>query len=110
VSLIPLIELGHGILHSFNNPFHHHQIRKSRNLESHSLADHHFPKMKFAHEMEEAPSTNFMVLAYVFFHVQVEYKFSNNSFFLVHNTVVLEHYCSVYFCPPTPPPLSTSLL
>jgi hypothetical protein len=110
VSLIQVIELGHSILHHFENPIHYHQIRKVKDFKDHSLVDHHFPKMKFAHEMDETRShNNFIALAYGFFQAFADYKFSCSPFIPIHYTGVIKHYCSVHFCPPTPPPLQIIL-
>ena len=110
VSLIQVIELGHGILHTFKNPLHHHQIRKNRNSQAHTVVEHHFPKMKFAHEMDEpsAPD-NFIALAYGFCQAFTDYEFSPNSFSLKYYTTVVECCYLVHICPPTPPPSLISL-
>jgi hypothetical protein len=107
VSLLQLIELGHGILHHFENPIHYHKIRKVKDFKDHSIAEHHFPKMKFAHEMEESQSqnNNFIALLYGYFQELNEYQFSLNSSAQSHCTRAIENYSSVFICPPTPPPL-----
>ena len=108
VSLVPLIETGHSLLHSFNNPFHHHTVRRQGTISNHTINDHHFSKMQFAYEMDEAPSTtnNFIVLAYAFY--QTCFNLSTLLRFTIQqpNTVVTESLYAVYFCPPSPPPLT----
>jgi hypothetical protein len=69
VSIIPSIEAGHDLLHTFQNPFHDHVIRHSAGFR-HSSSDHGFfgRKMKFAHEMDEANTApNLVWFAYSFF-------------------------------------------
>jgi hypothetical protein len=106
-SLLSMIELGHDVLHRFNNPFHQHRVRQFKNYQSHSLVDHHFPKMKFAYEMEESqqPTNNFIVLLFGFFHAINQQPFSRESVMHVHSTQVIEPSSSPYLCPPSPPPL-----
>ena len=111
VSLVQVIELGHTLLHSIENPIHFHKASKYKDFKDHSLADHHFPKMKFAHEMDEpAPPDNFIAIAFEFFQTFEYYQFSCCPFVQHHYTGVVERNYLVHFCPPTPPPLSITLL
>jgi len=106
VSVTQLIELGHGVLHSIENPFHYHKASKYKDFKDHSIVDHHFPKMKFAHEMDEPqPSNNFIALVYGFFQTLSDYQFFNSSPTQSHCTRITEHDYVVYSTPPTPPPL-----
>ena len=110
VSLIQLIELGHSILHQFKNPIHYHKIRKVKDFKDHSIAEHHFPKMKFAHEMDEpAYPNNFIAVAFGFYQKFTDYQFSSILFSQRYYTGVIERNYLVYFSPPTPPPPSIVL-
>lgn len=108
VSLTQLIELGHEVLHAFKNPIHYHKTRKHKDIKDHSLKDHDFPKMKFAHEMNE-PQTpnNFIALAYVFIQPFDQHDFSRSPLAKVSLVRIVEHDYVVYHSPPTPPPLVT---
>ena len=105
VSLPQAIEIGHGILHSFKNPIHFHKARKHKDFKDHSLKDHHFPKMKFAHEMDEPQTpSNFIALAYAFFQPIDQYDFSRSAFSKIRLLRPVEHDYVVYHSP-TPPPV-----
>lgn len=106
VSLIQLIELGHEVLHTFKNPVHYHSARKYKDFKDHSLEDHHFPKMKFAHEMNEPQQpNNFIALAYVFFQPLYLFDFSRSAHARVSGSEIINREYAVYHSPPTPPPL-----
>jgi|GEM_PF-2621880 len=107
VSLISIFELGHEVLHTFENPIHHHAVKVRKATVSHTLVDHHFSKMKFAHEMEEAPqpSNNFIALLYGFFSPLDEYQFNTYTVLQLHQTSVVQSCYSVHTSPLTPPPL-----
>ncbi|MBS1508583.1 MAG: hypothetical protein JSS79_18245 [Bacteroidetes bacterium] len=105
VSFVHLITLGHSLLHRVNNPLHYHSTHDSRSFKSHSLADHHFPKMKFAYEMNEpSPGPNFIAIAFGLCQPLAEYSFKNSFQSLTPCTEVVEHSYFVYSAPPTPPP------
>ncbi|MGC4021714.1 MAG: hypothetical protein QM734_07105 [Cyclobacteriaceae bacterium] len=107
-SIVQLVELGHSALHSFKNPFHYHKASSVKDFKDHSLADHNFPKMQFAYEMDEAPSpNNFVVIAFGFFQSFLEYKCSYSFNDQTHFTMVIEPSYSFSMCPPTPPPLGS---
>ncbi|MBS1487096.1 MAG: hypothetical protein JST43_05860 [Bacteroidetes bacterium] len=110
-SLVQLVELGHHVLHQFENPFHYHKVRKTKNFQDHTLADHHFPKMKFAYEMDEpAPPDNFIAIALGYIQPLFEYCCPLPLPTQNHFTKVIEHFSSIHTCPPTPPPLAMAAL
>jgi hypothetical protein len=104
-SMAQLIEVGHDLLHRINNPFHHHAVRTFKNIPNHSLADHHFPKMKFAHEMDEpATPSSFIVLAFGFVQPIKTFQFSTDLSSLSHHTPYLQRDYWFFLSPPVPPP------
>ena len=105
-SLTQVVELGHQILHSFQNPIHYHKVRKYKDVTDHSLKDHHFQKMKFSHEMDEPQSpSNFIALTFGFFQEFPEYNFYHRILSTAFRNGVIERDYRVDHSPPTPPPL-----
>ncbi len=105
VLVVPLLELGHGLLHSFENPFHYHQIHVAKKSENHTLKQHHFPKMKFAHEMEEhQPCSGFVILLYCFYQPLTDFSFTIAPFTQNHSTRFTEYFLPIDFTPPFRPP------
>ena len=111
VSIIPLVELGHDLLHSFKNPFHYHEVYH-KSYSTHSVGDHHhFGKMKFAYQMEENQHMDNLVwFAYQFSKSIDEFTSTPNVVLLIHNTRITELSYCVHSSPPTPPPLAILLV
>jgi hypothetical protein len=56
------------------------------------LKDHHFPKMKFAYEMDQpAPAPNLIAIAFAFFQPLTEHSFSLQYFLATHTTPAIDH-------------------
>jgi hypothetical protein len=108
VSVIPAIEVAHDVLHTFENPFHHHATGH-RSYSSHTSGDHHpFGKMKFAHEMEESQSADNLVwFAYAFCAAIGKLTSSRPATRFAFNTFSCESYLQVSLLPLTPPPLAS---
>lgn len=108
VSIIPMIEMSHDILHSFKNPFHFHETRH-KSYSVHTASDHHgFKKMKFAHQMEDnQPIHNLAWFAYQFSNSLEAFSTAPSDAVVVnHNTTIVVSPYSVYSSPPKRPPLS----
>jgi hypothetical protein len=104
--LVPLIEIGHSLLHGFENPFHYHKVHALNKNENHTVKKHHFPKMKFAHEMEEKePCGSFLILLFCFLHPISELNVANNSTQQKFYPVAFNHYTPSNLLPPYRPPV-----
>ncbi len=108
VSIIPMIEMGHDILHRFKNPFHYHDGGHQL-YAVHSTADHFgFQKMKFAHQMEDnQPMHNLVWFAYQFSKSLESFASApHEAVTLNHYTIITESPYAVHASPPTRPPLA----
>ena len=111
VSIIPLVEMGHDLLHSFKNPFHYHGLHH-KSYSIHTVGDHHhFGKMKFAYQMEENQHIDNLVwFAYQFSKSVEEFSSISSVVLLEHNTRTTKSTYIIYTTPPTPPPLETPFI
>ncbi len=106
VIIMPVLELGHGLLHGFENPFHYHKIHTTRQSENHTLKQHHFPKKKFAHQMDDHPTcSGFVILLYCFFEPAIKFSCSNFGSKQLHYTRIADCFLTADFFPPFRPPM-----
>jgi hypothetical protein len=100
ISLFPLLEAGHEILHQFKNAIHHHSpIRHQHNLADHQVKHHD-------DQDEAAEGINLISLLFGLTRPAEKVQTSFTTGEHCHQTLFLCMYVSVTHCPPTPPPLT----